>query len=113
MIIVQYDYGSNVLKFLRPRNLRKAVRVCNNLKISMVLVHPALQNLATRGPSLFQKFVSTRVLNCTVHGPGLKFLTAFSAWFSGRSPEDFANLSYFLPPDICYDKTLPSNLITK
>ena len=28
----------------------------------MVLVQPALQNLATRGPILFQKFVITRVL---------------------------------------------------
>jgi hypothetical protein len=108
MIIVQYDYGSNVLKFLRPRNLRKAVRVCNNLKISMVLVHPALQNLATRGPILFQKFVITRVHNCTVHGPRLKFLLTA---FSGRSPGDFANLSCFLHPDICYSRTLPSNLI--
>ena len=65
----------------------------------MVLVHPALQNLATRGPSLFQKFVSTRVHNCTVHGPRLKFLLTA---FSGRSPGDFANLSCFLHPDICY-----------
>jgi hypothetical protein len=54
MIIVQYDYGSTVLKFLRSRNLRKAVRVFNNLKISMVMVQPALQNLAKREPSLFQ-----------------------------------------------------------
>ena len=110
MITVQYDYGSTVQKFLRPRNLRKAVRDCNNLKIPMILVQPALQNLSRREPSLFQHLL---VLNCTVHGPGLKFLTAFSAWFSGRSPGDFANLSYFLHPDICYDKTLPSNLITK
>jgi hypothetical protein len=54
MIIVQFDPGSTVQKVLRPRNLRKAVRVCNNLKINMVLVQPALQNLATREPSLFQ-----------------------------------------------------------
>jgi hypothetical protein len=54
MIIVQLDSGSTVQKVLRPRNLRKAVRVCNNLKINMVLVQPALQNLATREPSLFQ-----------------------------------------------------------
>ena len=73
MIIVQYDYGSAVLKFLRLRNLRKAVRVCNNLKISTVLVQPALQNLARREPSLFQ---NSLVLNCTVNGPGLKFLLA-------------------------------------
>ena len=78
MITVQYDYGSTVQKFLRPRNLRKAVRVCNNLKITMVMVHPALQNLATRGPILFQKFVITRVHNCTVHGPRLKFLLTAS-----------------------------------
>ena len=113
MIIVQLDSGSTVQKVLRPRNLRKSVRVCNNLKINMVMVQPALQNLATREPSLFQNsLVLECTLNCTVHGPGLKFLTAFSAWFSGRSPGDFANLSYFLHPYICYDKTLPSNLIT-
>ena len=46
--------GSPVLKFLRPRNMRKAVRVCNNLKIPMLLVQPASQNLARREPSLFQ-----------------------------------------------------------
>ena len=75
MIIVQYDYGSTAQKFLRPRNLQKAVRVYNNLKIPLVLVQPALQNLARREPSLFQKSL---VLNCTVNGPGLKFLlTAF------------------------------------
>jgi hypothetical protein len=75
MITVQYDYGSTVQKFLRPRNLRKAVRVCNNLKIPMILVQPALQNLSRREPSLFQHLL---VLNCTVHGPGWEFLlTAF------------------------------------
>ena len=115
MIIVQLDSGSTVQKVLRPRNLRKAVRVCNNLKINMVLVQPALHvtKFSNEGAKFISKFVSTRALNCTVHGPGLKFLTAFSAWFSGRSPGDFANLSYFLHPDICYDKTLPSNLITE
>jgi hypothetical protein len=34
--------------------MRKAVRVCNNLKIPMLLVQPASQNLARREPSLFQ-----------------------------------------------------------
>ena len=67
MITVQYDYGSTVQKFLRPRNLRKAVRVCNNLKIPMILVQPALQNLSRREPSLFKHLL---VLNYTVHGPG-------------------------------------------
>jgi hypothetical protein len=41
---------AHALKFLRPRNLRKAVRVCNNLKIPMVHVQHASQNLARREP---------------------------------------------------------------
>jgi hypothetical protein len=67
MITVQYDYGSTVQKFLRPRNLRKAVRVGKNLKIPLILLQPALQNLSSREPSLFQHLL---VFNCTVHGPG-------------------------------------------
>ena len=63
--------GSPVLKFLRPRNLRKAVRVCNISKIQVILAQPALQNLVRRNPSLFH---NSLVLNCTVNGPGLKFL---------------------------------------
>ena len=113
MIIVQFDFGSTVQKVLRPRNLRKAVRVCNNKKNTNGTGTACLTKFSKEGAKFISKFVSTRVLNCTVHGPGLKFLTAFSAWFSGRSPGDFANLSYFLHPDICYDETLPSNLITK
>ena len=51
--------------------MRKAVWVCNNAKIPVILAQPALQNLVRRNPSLFH---NSLVLNCTVNGPGLKFL---------------------------------------
>ena len=68
MIIVQLDSGSTVQKVLRPRNLRKAVLVCNkNKKNTSTGAHAGtacvIQSLAGRDPIIFQNLLEC---NCTV-----------------------------------------------